>query len=286
MLAVWLRSTPRAAEHHSQHGTARSIHARGRVPAPPASSSSTSRPTRASMASRAASYPSLTAGTSSHRSTSTVGPSGARSQPNVTIRVADATSSDDTRRGRRPWTSMPSARSSLTTRGAMWASGSVPANVASTRSPRRSARRWKCVAAITLFAAPCRHTNRMRGSAMGRLHSQVDCESRLALSRTLVDHRGHRGVLQRRAATVEHDDLLVRYPSRATPRHDLPQLGAHVGPRHDPPVEGVVKLADGRALLEVIHDHRGRRHHFRLELLLVLVVRADGPEEQARRQVS
>src|SRR6266508_2049613 len=126
--------------------------------------SSSNRGRRATMASRAFLKPSLTAGTSSQRSSAS--PGGARSprsHPNVITRVALSTSARVARRGRRSPTSIPSPSSPCTTFGGSSVSGSVPAELASTATPRSAARRRKCSSPMRLFADPCRHTNRTRG---------------------------------------------------------------------------------------------------------------------------
>src|SRR5262247_1106712 len=102
--------------------------------------SSSSRDTRATMTSRAFVKSSLTAGTSSQRSSAS--PAGAmspRSQANVTTREAVVTSVRVTWCGRRPRTSMPSASSPWTTFGGTSLSASVPADIASIFTPRSAA---------------------------------------------------------------------------------------------------------------------------------------------------
>src|SRR5207244_3672275 len=127
----------------------------------PNAGSSRSPVTRATITSRARLKSSLTAGTSSQRSIRRASTANSpRSQAKVTTAAVPATSAGVGRCGRRPSTSMPSARSPWMTRSRITSSGSISADVAHAPRPRAAARRLKYSTTIKLLTEPYKQTNR------------------------------------------------------------------------------------------------------------------------------
>src|SRR5205807_8383935 len=199
----------------------------------PNAGSSRSRVTRATITSRARLKSSLTAGTSSHRSIRVArDASSPRSQAKVTTAAAPATSAGVGRCGRRPSTSMPSARSPWMTRGGIASSGSVPADVALAPRPRAAARRLKYSAAMRLLAEPCKQTNRtfprelMAGSYFTKTHGGWSNGN--AISPIIAAAAMSRGLLtfQRKSTTrltsvtsaVSQSPIAIRPSSTQAPR--------------------------------------------------------------------
>src|SRR5919109_3190914 len=91
--------------------------------------------------------------------------------------------------------------------------------------------------------------------------SAIEPYLRAAPRRTggLVDHDRGRDVLQRRAGTVENGDLVIARASRPATGHDVAELGVHRVAREQARGERVLQLADLGALLQDVHDERGRR---------------------------
>src|SRR6266478_1003481 len=98
----------------------------------------------------------------------------------------------------------------------------------------------------------------------------------------LVDRDGRGDVLESGPRAVEDDDL-VDAGAACMPADDhIGELRVHLRARHQAGGEGVLQLADLRALLEDIDDERPRCDERRLELLLALAVRPDRGDEHAR----
>src|SRR5882724_9104690 len=123
------------------------------------------------------------------------------------------------------------------------------------------------------------------GSFSGRSKSEIDGLAGSRADGLLMD--GHRGchVLEGRSRAVEDHDLLVgRAPGLRT-RHHLGELGVDACALHQPGVQRMVQLTDGRALFQDIDHHLGRREDRRLQLLFLGAVRADRGDEGPRPDV-
>ena len=88
-----------------------------------------------------------------------------------------------------------------------------------------------------------------------------------------------RHVLEAEARAVEEGDLLGASAAGLLPRDDLGEGRVHRFARDGPHGKRVVEVPDFRALLEAVHDDRRAREQGRVDLLLVVVVRADGGNE-------
>src|SRR5262249_42645376 len=89
----------------------------------------------------------------------------------------------------------------------------------------------------------------------------------------LLERQGcGRHVLQGRPCRVEDRDLVWRLAAWLSSRDQVGQLRVDGVARHRACLEGVVQVADARALLQHIgHDNRCR-HQLRIQLLLVLAI--------------
>jgi len=101
-----------------------------------------------------------------------------------------------------------------------------------------------------------------------------------------VNGDSRRGVLQAGTGGIKYDDLVGRFAAGLAPRNNFGQLGVDVGHRHVTRINRMVQLADASGLrCEVGHD-LGVREQRGLDLLLGLVVRADGGDKPAGRIIS
>src|SRR4030095_2444390 len=89
-------------------------------------------------------------------------------------------------------------------------------------------------------------------------------------------------VLQRRAARVENEDFLVARARGLETRDDLAEPGVHVGAGQASVRNRMMQVADGTALLREIGYHLAACEEQRIDLLLVLVVRAYRGDERSR----
>ncbi len=108
-----------------------------------------------------------------------------------------------------------------------------------------------------------------------------ETRSDAGFERTPIDCDGGRDVLQAHAGAVEQGDRARVAASALAAGQDLAQRGVHVLARHGAGGEGMVQVADLRALLQRIDDHQTAGVQLRVDLRLVGIVGADGRDESA-----
>src|SRR5262245_8422512 len=97
----------------------------------------------------------------------------------------------------------------------------------------------------------------------------------------LIHDRRRRHVLERRPSAVEDDHLFTVFTPRLPAGDHLAEFRMRVRPRHQSLLQGELQVADGCALVKIINDDLAGGDQARIQLLLLLVVRADRGDECA-----
>src|SRR5262245_25141846 len=115
--------------------------------------------------------------------------------------------------------------------------------------------------------------------------TEVDRPVTVRLPRPPLDRERRREVLEGGAGRIEDRDLVARRAPGPRAGHDLGELGVDLLASHQAGGERVLELAELGALRERVDHQRRAGDEPRIELLLAMVVRADGGDERARPDV-